>query len=337
MTLTKKLCFTAALILVAASFSNAFAQCRSSSSDVTTFWRPVDEGADPNDPKSYNSDVNHSGYGIIFEDANTVGCSAAAAVALYQKVSATLSNQGRWPVHDDQVDQDVYAYGGWLEGANVGLIYATGLELGQHGKLTVALDNLLMSINYPAYIDAHCGFDGDRWQLANSCTDDFSVAAHGWAWKSAYQHLTGRPAWLEVTNARQEITSALSPDKSVCVYPNLPSGTDMGPYGHRGPCVNDTAPLSSGAWALGLHNGDAIPYGLGLMTSISSAAAGMDVAGAPPTLTDPEILVANALRTDARVHTEIDSGTGKWVFKQDCFRFSLNTTNNTLVVNTDFG
>src|SRR3954447_2925217 len=217
---THKLLLLSLVVFLSVPFSNAFAQCRSAvrgtTADVSVFYTAAD----------YSSDVNRNlrDYGIIFEDANTDDCSAAAAVALYKKVSETLSNNGHWPVLDCQVNQYVSAYGGWLEGANVGLIHAAALELGARGKLTAALHNLLMQINYPGNIDYHCGFEGDehpgcppdpsqsypRWSTGNSCMDDYAVAAHGWAWMGAYRKLSPyNSAWYEVTRARQDIKAAL--------------------------------------------------------------------------------------------------------------------------------
>jgi len=344
-----------AVVLFAIPLSNALAQCRTAvrggNDDVSHFWRLAE--TDPvNHPNDWNSDVNRNlaDYGVIFEEARTEDCSAAAAVALYKKISETLVNAdangvSRWPQHDDQVDTMVSAYGGWLEGAGVGLIHATGLELGARGKLTVALHNKIMSINYPGNIDAHCGFDADQWKTNNGCMDDFAVAAHAWAWIGAYRKRSPyNSGWLEVTFARQNIAAALSGDKAVCITANRPDGTyDVGtnPGGGtnlRGPCTGAVSdlPPNGDAIPVGLHGGDAIPYGLGLMTSISSAAVGMDVAGAPITLEPDEAKVAEALRTNGRAHTVYNGSANTAVFGIDCVKFSSGSNSGYVTISHDF-
>ncbi|MFL6235809.1 MAG: fascin domain-containing protein [Thermoanaerobaculia bacterium] len=296
---------------------SASAQCRSddrSSPDVTAFY----------------ADANHdlSDYGVIFEDAGNSGCAQAASVALYKKVKATLGYS--WPVYDAQVNLWVYAYQGWLQGANVTLIYAAALRLGAQGKLTKPLDDLLEQISYPGNIDAHCGFDNGQWTSQNSCMDDYTVTASGFAWRAAYQYYTGRNSYLDAQSARSNISLALSNDRSICVY--LPYVTPPNPAPSRGPCTGNIWDLRLGnADALGLHNGDAIPYGLGLMTSIASAAAGLSYTPYPLSLTNDEKDYAYYLRLDGRVHSD-PSGS---VFLSNCYSFSKGASGE-LVVRTDF-
>ena len=358
--MSKRLSLIAVLLLVV-PFSNAMAQtCRSAvrndpAHDVSKFYTMAD--SDPvNQAGNYNSDANRNlnDYGVIFEDARTDACAAAAAVALYRKVSATIANanpttgQSRWPVYNAEVNLDVSAYGGWLEGVNVGLIHATALELGAKGKLTRALHDLLMSINYPANIDYHCGFDGDappsnprnpepgyqpspRWSAGNSCMEDYALAAHAWAWIGAYRRWNPlvMSAWWEVTQARQNMTAALSPNSSICITPDYASnpGNPMQYWvgrNSRGPCTGTIAELASGKIPVAMHGGDAMPYGIGIMTSMSSAAVGMDHAGAPITLNGDEAAVAEALRTRGRDKTIFDGTAGDWRFKTDCIDFDWN-------------
>jgi hypothetical protein len=123
----------------------AFTQCRSddlASPDTTSFH---------NDPN-----VDLSDYGVIFDDAAPwSGCTQFAADALYRKVYTTFHPQivglGGWPHNDGsagQVPFNYYQYQGWLQGASVGLIYATALRLSNVGKLTKPLDDLIQHIPY---------------------------------------------------------------------------------------------------------------------------------------------------------------------------------------------
>jgi hypothetical protein len=314
----KKLFLPITLIILSLSVSPLFAQCLSRTDDVKKFWR--DAGA-------YSSDVNKNlaGYGVIFDEADTEECSADAAVALYQKVSDTLTNNNeinRWPANGGVVGYPVGPYGGWLEGANVGLIYATALNLSRHGKLTAGLHNLLIQIHYEENLDAGCGFQNGKWTNQNSCMDDYAIAAHAWAWIAAYDNLTGRNVERDsaIDKARTAIANALSPVNSICIYDaaNQTDGTTVS--AGRGPCSTDTTLLtraSSPAVALGLHNGDAIPYGFGLMTSISSAAAALEVAGMPFLFEGDQGVIAEALRKYAQQRTTVDGSS----FTGDCFSF----------------
>ena len=339
----KKLFFVAAVLLFALPFSNAYATCRSSvrggPDDVSHFWRAAETGG-----TGWNSDVNRNlaDYGVLFEEARTDECSAAAAAALYKKIKETLANDNGaggtfWPQPDAQIGHDVGPYGAWLEGTNVGLIYVTALELLGRGNISVAMDALLMSIDFPANVDGNCGFANNQWRVNyNSCMEDYALNASGWAWKAAYQRKTGRGAWQQAIWAREAITNALSPDRSVCIVPA--SMKNPGTYYNltdRGMCIGSVADLANGAVPVGLHNGDAIPYGLGLMTAIASAAAGMDVAGAPITLYPDEITVAEALRKNGREHVTYDPYSQNASFNVDCLGFS-SAAPGQVTVNNDF-
>lgn len=295
----RKILLLISLAVLALPVSSLSAQCLSRTSDVKQFWRD-----------SYNnSDVNKNlaGYGVIFDEADTDECAADAAVALYQKVSDTLNNN--WPARDIRLGDDLHpvyvgAYGGWLEGANVGLVYATALNLSRHGKLTAALDNLLMRIDYQLHLDPGCGLGNGAWD--NSCMDDYALAAHAWAWQAAYENLAGHDPSQSIGNAHTAIDNALSPIDGVCIYDSAAHGNGSAITDSRGPCSLSISLLSNpdSVFALGLHNGDRMGYGLGLMTSIASASAGLEVAGSPLSLNADQVTVADALRKNAQRHTD---------------------------------
>jgi hypothetical protein len=274
-----------------------------------------------------NSQANLVDYGIIFEDANDTqsSCGEWASIALYKKVRATLE----LPPYRDTVrfgSNYIGPYQGWLEGSNVSLVYATALRLGARGKLTKPLAQLIDQINYFLNIDRNCGFASNRngatkpWTLGNSCMDDWAIAASGTAWRAAWKKERGNSSGSvqSVANeAKSQIASSFNLTDSVCAYkPNDPLPN---PAPAAGPCTGSIGDLTAGtAVALGLHGGDAIPYGLGLMTSIASADVALREAGYPPTYTSDQQTVARALFINGDLHTFPSRE-----FKENCYTFSL--------------
>ncbi|HYK01828.1 MAG TPA: hypothetical protein VE974_08730 [Thermoanaerobaculia bacterium] len=305
------------------SITEAFAVCRTE----TTWTRDVSTLKLGGSGKP-DANGNLFDYGVIFEDANTTTCAGPAAVALYKKVKATLA----FPNYADgsinwQAGTTVGPYGGWLEGANLGLVYAAALRLGANGQLTKPLVTLIDSINYPGNIDAYCGFGTNRagqpniWTVQNSCMDDWAMVAHARGWQAAWKTRTvGFPnVWAAQTNAA--IAGALNITESICSHRQgdpLPN-----PAPATGPCTGSIADLDTGAATpVALHNGDAMPYGIGLMTGIASAVVGMESTGVVKTFSSDEVKVAKALFRNSDFHTEWDP-TYQYSFNDDCYSFSL--------------
>ena len=277
-------------VLVVSSFvSNAFGQCRSDdrqSYDITQFYG--------------GGDRDLAGYGIILQDARNPSCAASAANALQKKIRNTLAAGNQY----DNVVGLVGPYQGWLQGANVSLIFAAALQLSQQGKLTKPLDDLLLQINYQMNLDPSCGFDNHKWKNKNSCMDDYAIGASAFAWQAAYAKKRNRSSYTGLRDAANgAIDNALSEQASICLY----IGTQPGPVGTRGPCIGNVWDYRVGnAEALGLHGGDAMPYGVGLMTSIASAAVALELMGEPLVLNDVEKDMATALRVNGRAHTDVN-------------------------------
>jgi hypothetical protein len=320
--------FLLAVVVSLLGVSEAFATCRSEVTwvrDVSTLKTSTDQF----NVTRANANENLFDYGVIFEDANNTTCAPAASVALYKKVKATLA----LPNYPDpsinwQVGTTVGPYGGWLEGANLGLVYAAALRLGANGALTKPLVALIDSINYPGNIDAYCGFGTNRagqsniWTVQNSCMDDWAMVAHARGWQAAWKARTvGFPnVWAAQTNAA--IAGALNITESICSHRQgdpLPN-----PAPATGPCTGSIADLDNGAATpVALHNGDAMPYGIGLMTGVASAVVGMESTGVTKTFSSDEVKVAKALFRNSDFHTEWDP-TYQYSFKQDCYSFSLS-------------
>ncbi|MEA2605154.1 MAG: hypothetical protein QOF89_6146 [Acidobacteriota bacterium] len=273
-----------------------------------------------------DSQANLFDYGIIFEDADDTDaeCQDWAAIALSKKVRWTLA----LPYYQDTPrfgTTFVGPYQGWLEGANVSLVYAAALRLGAKGRLTKPLAGLIDQISYVQNIDRNCGFVSNRkgqygvWVNGNSCMDDWAVAASGSAWAAAWKAARSRPATqvqAAANAAKAAIANAFNLTESVCAH--RPGDPMPAIATSDGPCTGSVAELAAGtAVALGLHNGDAIPYGLGLITSIASADVALGYAGYPPTYTADQKTVAKALYKNGDLHT-----TAGGDFKTDCYRFT---------------
>ena len=315
-----------AVLVSLCGISQASALCRT---DVASFYSP-----DPSTLKlggTGKPDVNANlfDYGVIFEDANNPSCAQTANVALYKKVKATLALAS---YYDGNVERTVGPYQGWLEGANVGLIYAAALRLGANGALTWPTYSLISNnIDYEGYIDAHCGFASNRlgqtgvWTSGNSCMDDYSVSAHGFAWLAAWRYFAFNYPFPYDAAAKSAISNSLNTTDSVCLHKDTVAPANPAPA--AGPCTATVTDLTNGtAVAMGLHNGDAMPYGLGLMTSVASANVALAAMGQSMTYSSAEQTIAKALFKNADLHTEYDS-TYQWSFKAaDCYIFSLGTS-----------
>src|SRR6185369_17625482 len=125
-------------------------------------------------------------------------------------------------------------------------------------------------------------------------------AASGLAWIAAYKYKRGDSGVSYYADAaKNAINSALALDESVCAYP---SGSSFSPTSARGPCTATVADLRNNvAETVSLNHGQqTIAYGMGLMTSISSAFIGLQTANANPSLTQDQKDIALALFKEAQ-------------------------------------
>lgn len=260
-------------------------------------------------------------YGLIFQDATNAPCADSAYHALLAKVTATLAS-GQ---HMDGKQRMVGPYQGWLEGAEVGLIFGAALELGGQGVLHADLDAALEQIPYASNptlygLDPGCGFDNGRWIMADTCMDDYVTGAAAFAWMAAYEHLRGRSSASGLAaKAQTAIGQTLLPSPnstSICLY-NAGGAIDAS---RRGPCNGSIAELQAGtAEIVSLNHGyQNIGYGLGLMTSLSSAFLGLEQAGAPASLTADEKTIAMALLDEGQRKSTSNGS----AFKMDCYLFT---------------
>src|ERR1043165_8389146 len=271
----------------------------------------------------YKEDVNANlaDYGLIFQDAAQDMNSSAwdsAANALVNKINSTMAAGSHY---NAVVDKTVGPYQGWLEGANVSLIMASGLLLADRGRLNPTLDSAIRRVigSYVFNRDASCGFSDGRWRGPNNCMDDYTVGATGFAWIAAYKYKRGDSAVSYYSSSAQNLINlSFSPDDSVCIHKltSTWSASDS-----RGPCNGAPSDLRAGtAEAISFNHGqETIAYGLGLMTGVSSAFIGLQTANVAISLSNDQKQVALALMKEAQKHTAFDSQTNVAQFLSDCY------------------
>lgn len=318
--------------------SNAFAQCRSSQGNTTR------------DVTYYKQDLNGdlADYGTMFEEAAPwSGCTQAAADALYKKLYTTFHpetlgfNSWSTGLYDAQVNLTLHApFQRWLSGGDIALIHATALRLANVGKLTKPLDDLIHQITYVRNKDYYCGWDNFWNKDQNSCMDDYSVGAMGYAWLAAYRakRNVGDDVSTPETAARTDVGYALSTDHySICAW----NGSTYVSPAPASPCtgtIDDI--LNHGYIPISFHTGDSIPYGFGLLTSVASASVGIKVAdpnSTTPFLDSTQQAVVQKLYTHSIPHTTYNGSTNPATFtwNSDCSAFSKDGSGAMVVTPTN--
>ena len=248
-------------------------------------------------------------YGTLFLEASTPECRSKVHDQLLRKLRLAL---GAPPELDPPLGRAVRPFERWLAGAHVGLAVPAAMQLAAAGFLDAPLDAAVVAIidAYRFNIDPACGAN-----TANACIDDYTQAAAGYAWSAAYEARSGRAnrAHAFAAEARQAMHDALSADNYMCMRAADPSSLR--------PCdqFEDAQPgLTSGYYEiLSFNHGfENVAYGIGLMTSLSSAAIALEEAGEPFVATDEEVRVAWALFREGQRATADDGST----FRSNCYR-----------------
>jgi len=238
-----------------------------------------------NVPTTITNDLSDlDSWAILFNCAAT-GTKAQAQVAA-QKVQLRLQ---------DKSNRDGSIFKGFLGGGSAAYAYGAGLALHNRHLTNPDLDNLLLNVGYKFEKDLGdpCGFTGmdqddtgtfPRWERGNTCMEDYSVAAWGFAWHAAYLKAAGDARWQgEADSAVTNIVASFSTDDSLCIY----DGTvDSDSITTRGPCRAPSPNLVSNLVpghpenVLALNHGqENANYGLGLLTLLADAYEGLDLAG----------------------------------------------------------
>lgn len=179
--------------------------------------------------------------------------------------------------HDVVLSRSVTAFERWLAGANVGLAIPAAMQLEVDAPLDQAVRATIEA--YRFNIDPGCGTN-----FVNECMDDFTQAAVAYAWSAAYT----KRADLAVA-ARGALHEALARERHTWVLDEVVSFN---------------------------HGFQDVAYGIGLMTSVSSAAIALEEAGAPFIATGEETAVAWALYREGQQRTAADGSR----FLSNCYR-----------------
>ncbi len=243
-------------------------------------------------PSGFDLNLELSDWATFYLDARQGdACATQAATKLTQKLQSTLDAYGHtaaagpWRLVDPrQGNASVHVFRSWLAGGLITHIFATAKELDFQGvAVPASLPGLLAETRaiydgIPSPQDVSCG--SGSLPNVNSCMDDHALTASGYAWIAALEYAQFRSPDAWVQKAQDEIRWALSPM----------SVNNSAPHG-GGPCfqslINPSPANCDGTWAtysanpgqyriIGVDHGQENPsYGLGLMTSIASACAGL--------------------------------------------------------------
>jgi Putative Ig domain len=330
------------------SFAMVFSLCSAASGQTCA--------SDSVDTSANNANVSLNDYAVIFADAAT-NCAAKADVALRTKLQNIIGLDLNNPNHhtDLQGRDGLLPFQGWLEGANVAMIFASATRLANAGISDATLDQYLLKVRdlFLATLDGQnkltskangCGITTNARLTGDACMDDYTVAAAGFAWTAAYERWKLRPNAAAISGARALLQKAFSTDESICVVdpgidvpsPDDPNGLPRVTPDGNGPCI----PLPSSFTpeiiqrfndktyqVVSLNHGtrDSLAYGIGLMTSVSTAMVGLKIAGVSVDNTNvleryfphEQRLIARALWEGAQLRTALDGS----VFLKKCWAF----------------
>jgi hypothetical protein len=295
----KLLCF---VLLTLGMSATASAQCRSDALGTLT----------PGFDTSLNVNIHVKHYGMLFLDIvendyktqTGKDCIRRAAQRLFYKLKATNDTTS----HVETLGRSVGPHQGWLEGAMLALAFPAAMRISDYGELNNDFDIELLRARDFYYaasssgtatpgIDPGCGLrnpDG-TWAGANNCMDDHSIAASAFGWIAAYEKERGRDATAYNEATRRALDRTFSTTQSVCINAN---GAPM-TYTNGGPCNGTISQLGSlQADTKSLNHGyQDIPYGLGLMTSVSAAVIGLEESGY---IITPSSYFSNDIKTIAK-------------------------------------
>ncbi len=277
----------------------------------------------------YNGEQDFNDWGLILKDARGTDywCRINAHYRLLEKLNAT---------------PDSY-WQGFLSGEYVMLVMASGLALGGSGSMTPALDARIKCVidKYRfAFANDVCGWSPPGGvNHANTCMDDYAIAASAYGWITAYLRLSGRD-W---TGARWQtldmIHRSFNTRDAVCIFdlaapldpvkgPCNACGVDPAPTrDNPNPrvCANGLDRLDGGTVKiLSLNDGiQTPPYGIGLIANIAAAFMGLEVARAPidaGEINADERKILQYIWVEAQQHSETSGSE----FLNDCYHVDPN-------------
>ena len=250
----------------------------------------------------FRIDTESDVYAAFALDATRPGCAEVAARRLEDRLRAELELYGGpaepgLRMQDPRSGNDVHPFQTWLAGT---MVTHSSTPRGSSGAPESpstmgslrAVESLYAEL--PAPQDPGCGLRSLPW--VNSCMDDFTLTASGAAWIAAYETSAGRvddpSASPLVRRARALVGEALSPMSEHGGGPCFFFLETLDDGSHRARCDGD----QETAKVLGAdHNRENPGYGLGLMTGIASACAGLFFAGERCAFTESEAFVSREL------------------------------------------
>jgi hypothetical protein len=259
--------------------ASALANCKTGDTAFTANYRG-------DSVLAVNLDIND--YGRIHEDAENPDpfCSENALYALYHKINNSLIASPN-------------AFKRPLDGYVVALAFAAAQRLGANGWATQDLDQKLDAVEgrYTLNFLTSCSNEAK-----DTCMDDYAGAASAYAWIAAYKAKRGDANTATYqNNAVQQLHNAFS---AVCIHNPVTF-----PTGNRLTLCNGTASnlkqLGGNSVTMNMNHGyQKLPYGFGLMTSVSSALLGLKVSGMTYPWGPYEKAIATALFEEAQNHVD---------------------------------
>jgi hypothetical protein len=267
------------LLVVLFPAASTLANCKTGDTAFTANYRGDSVGA-------VNLELND--YGRIHEDAEAVDCAENALYALYHKV-------------DNSLIASANAFKRPLDGYVVALVFAAAQRIGANGWASTDLDGKLDAVEarYTVTFLTSCSNEAK-----DTCMDDYAGAASAYAWIAAYKAKRGDyNTSTYQNNAVQQLHNAFS---AVCIHNPVTF-----PTSDRLTLCNGTASdlkqLGGNSVTMNMNHGyEKVPYGFGLMTSVSSALLGLKVSGATYPWGTYEKAIATALFEEAQNH--VDAG-----------------------------
>lgn len=286
-------------------------------------------------------------YGLIFDDADSGDYVRwnCAALALRRKIIDTQLEGAHF---DPTLGINVLPFQGWLDGYSTSLVMATAVLLKDRDRLG-DMDGYIRWVRNRYFFnkDPNCGITNSKWRSPNTCMEEYGGAAGAYAWIAAYEARMARSATTYINMANTNIDAALSPNTSVCLHYKTQNFWPLNDF--SGPCSANEAALANGtAETISLNHGyefanltpgqppgnqllyraQVIPYGLGLMTGIASAYAGLQEAkglsrtGFPRSFTSNQLIIMRKLFEEGQRHTP-SNGVN---FLSDCYIFNPERT-----------
>jgi hypothetical protein len=326
--------FAVAVFCAVAVFGATTMSACSTDSITSAYWGH-------NDQRDFNE------YGLMLRDAGSTNatCASNAAVKLNAKLALGESTDGanynaKWQ--------------GFLGGAYVTLVLATGMEAGGHGNLFTELDQRLLKVanayQFHFALDAFgneldpCGIEAfdvtagkttkHRSRRGNSCMDDHTIAVSGFGWVAAYLRASGRSYTTARAAAIDHTHKSLQTYDSICVHSPSTYSSALMSDAEPEICNGSISLLGTSDYRLiSLNHGNQTPaYGFGLLTSMAAGFRGLQAAQVEVTeLTTDDKKVLRYLWQEAKDHT--DSTTG--VFHNhspnsngDCYNVANPVTGN---------